>query len=192
MKEIVRDYEFDSTVKQTIMLDKDTLKLVKMVDNAVGKKEYRTFMTHMYYNCEDMLLIGTDGRRMHMLDTSNNGNFIPVKQSGYADIVGTSLVIYVEQRFDTIHYKRVIPKTKIITDKSYDFTDRKKFNVYVGEFYNDIHKNVNLGFLQDLIGLEYNLGIQTDDNNYPNRERAFTLTGNNGRFTGILMPLVEN
>jgi len=183
-----------------IELDKRsaTGKVIQRVLKASSYEAWRKEFQMAYYDYEDKMLIATDGKRVHWM-TGNEINrlFADVKDSCYVTQENSVLVCYDKSYAMFPNWKKVVPKEEdtetvqsIKTGNDYwpdiEFANKSVFNQQVAFFSLIVGAPVNISFLQDLIGSNYQIIRQKTKKESPvqlrHMEQDYT-------FMALIMPM---
>jgi len=174
---------YEKYITGTMEVQKYDLRCIEIVAKAVSDDPSRLYMCVMFYDYDDKVLVGTDGRRLHIHRLSPGLiNQFP-KYSCPVRYVKGSLIFYEHDSIGQFpNYKRVIPDNEDmkISDKVYPLFTKKQarardfrggsedyVNFILPRMILDMGFVTNLDYLMDAVGQNYNLKVQKVEKNRP-------------------------
>ena len=184
-----------------IALDKKSPngKVVQRVFKATSGRYGRSELNLGYYDHENKTLVATDGSRMHYLTGKMVEElFKDIGKSCHVVQDNTVLVCYDKESYgDFVNWKRVVPngddveeikgiKNMNIEDKTVSLLTKRNFQISAMLLGYVLGAQLNLMFVQDLIGANYKVIRQKKDKTRP---VLLVEEWDYYTFTALLMPL---
>ena len=184
-------------IEKTIVLSKQSIALMKTIDNFREKKDLRRlYLSKIFYDFENKRIVATNGKALISFDSNFITELDDFNKTGFDCFIEYKaglLIIYekITERSIYPNYKRVIPESSRLKNGNlfFDFSSKKSMYLEMVNICLYTETPLNIEYLEKMKGYSYKISVL---NEMDRQTRPVVITEGNNKFFVILMPFEKS